>query len=260
MTAWQSAVLGLVQGLAEFLPVSSSAHLALFPWVLGWQDPGLSFDAALHLGTLAAASAYFYREWLELLRGFLKDPRSDGGRLLFGLAAATIPGGLAGLVLHDRLEAWGRFPPIPAAMLVVFGLLLGAASRFGAKSIALKDVSFRSAVLIGCAQALALVPGVSRSGVTITAALALGLSFEAAATFSFLLAVPITLAAALHGLHKLDASLLGTPFWIGLAVSAVSGALAIRALLGALSRWGAAPFVAYRILAGAGIFAIWLSR
>ncbi len=260
MTSWQSAVLGLVQGLTEFLPVSSSAHLALFPWVLGWQDPGLAFDAALHLGTLVAAAAFFWREWLAIFKGALHDPRSDGGRLLFGLAAGTIPAAAAGLALHDRLEVLGRFPPVPAAMLVVFGLLLGAAAKYGRRTIKLRDVTFRDALLIGCAQALALVPGVSRSGVTITAALALGLDFEAAATFSFLLAAPITLGAALHGLHRLDPSLLGTPFWIGLAFSAVSGGLAIRALLGVLARWGAAPFVAYRTLAGAGIFAIWLSR
>ncbi|MBI4345645.1 MAG: undecaprenyl-diphosphate phosphatase [Elusimicrobia bacterium] len=260
VTPGQSATLGLVQGLAEFLPISSSAHLALFPWVFGWPDGGLAFDASLHLGTLLAAFGYYRRDWAQLFSEAARDPRSEGGRRLLTLAAATAPAAVAGLLLADRLETLGRFPPVPATSLIVFGLLLGLAARVGRRHVDLPQVDFKTAMLIGCAQTLALVPGVSRSGITITAALALGLTYEAAAKFSFLLAVPITFGAALHGIHKLHPSLLGPPFWIGLAASTLAGALAIKALLGALARWGVAPFVIYRLLAGAGILAIWLAR
>jgi undecaprenyl-diphosphatase len=176
------------------------------------------------------------------------------------LALATIPGGLAGLLLADKLEAIGRIPVVPGTMLILFGLLLGLAARRGSRTMTLPQVGLREALIIGAAQALALIPGVSRSGITITAGLFLGLTYETAATFSFLLAVPITLGAALHGLHKLEPSLLGPPFWAGLAASALSGAVAIQALLGALSRWGARPFVLYRVALGSLIWIIWLAR
>lgn len=260
MTFLHSATLGVVQGLTEFLPVSSSAHLAFFPWLLGWKDPGLAFDAALHLGTLAAAFGYYRGEWLKALREASGDLKSPGARLLLSLALATLPAAAAGLLLEDKLEAWGRVPVVPGTALILFGLLLGLSARLGRQTLALRDVGLREALLIGAAQALALIPGVSRSGITITAGLFLGLTCETAATFSFLLAVPITLGAALHGLMKLDPSLLGPPFWVGLAASAVSGAAAIKALLGALSRWGVRPFVLYRAGLGLLIWAIWLAR
>ena len=260
MTLWHSGVLGLVQGVAEFLPISSSAHLALFPWVLHWEDPGLSFDAALHLGTLFAALWYYRRRWLAAFADAARDPRSAGGRLLFGLALGTVPGGIAGLLFEHRVERWGRFPPVPAACLIVFGLLLGLAARLGARSRRVEDIGWRDALIIGAAQALALVPGVSRSGITITAGLFLGLGYQDAAAYCFLLAAPITAAAALHSLAKLPPGLGGGPFWAGAAVAAVSGALAIKALIAGLNRWGTRPFVIYRVAAGLGILALWAAR
>ncbi|MBI4423938.1 MAG: undecaprenyl-diphosphate phosphatase [Elusimicrobia bacterium] len=260
MSLLQAAILGVVQGLTEFLPVSSSAHLALFPWLLRWEDPGLAFDTALHLGTLAAAVGYYRGKWAEAFAQGARSLRSPGARFLGLLCLATVPAGLAGLFLEDAIDRFARHPPVMGANLVVFGLLLGQAARSGRRRIALEEVGLREALWIGAAQALALLPGVSRSGITITAALFAGLTYEAAASFSFLLAVPITSAAALHQLAKLPPGLVGPPFWVGVAAAGVSGALAIRLLLGALGRWGVAPFVAYRVAAGAGLLALWWLR
>lgn len=260
MTLFQAAALGLVQGITEFLPVSSSAHLAAFPWLLGWERPGLAFDAALHLGTLAAAFGYYRRRWLDTVSQAGRDPRSAGGTLLLGLALATVPAGLAGLLLEEYVEPLGDVPPVLATTLILFGLLLGLASRTGERKLELEQLGLRRALLIGCAQALALIPGVSRSGVTITAGLFLGLTYEAAAAYSFLLSVPITLAASLHSLQKLPPGLFGPPFWVGVATAGVSGALAIHGLLAAFSRWGVRPFVIYRVALGALLWTVWLAR
>lgn len=260
MSLLQAAALGLVQGITEFLPVSSSAHLAAFPWLFGWEDPGLAFDAALHLGTLAAAFGYYRRRWLDAAGQASRDPRSPGGLLLFSLALATVPAGLAGLTLEKYLEPLGRLPPVLGTTLIAFGLLLGLAARKGRRLVSLEEIGLKRALLIGCAQALALIPGVSRSGITITAGLFLGLTYEAAAAYSFLLSVPITLAASLHSLRKLPPGLLDGPFLVGVVTAGLSGALAIHGLLAAFSRWGVRPFVIYRVALGGLIWVVWLAR
>jgi undecaprenyl-diphosphatase len=249
-------VLGLVQGLGEFLPISSSGHLIVVPWLLGWPEHGLAFDVALHLGTLAAVVTAFAGDWWRLisvgLRGLgrgrpLEDPES---RLLWLLAAATVPGALAGFFLEKWADTVFRDPALVAADMLMLGALL-----FWADQRALRGgndvlhISVRDALLIGLAQACAIVPGVSRSGATITVALFLGYRREEAARFSFLLATPITLGAALYKVPKLFREG-GDPIVIvaGILVAGIVGFLSIRLLLGYVRTRDYSPFVYYRFL------------
>ena len=202
MTVFQAVILGLVQGLAEFLPISSSAHLVLTPWVFGWSDPGLSFDVALHVGTLVAVLWYFRAEWVRLTQSaiaLLRTRRADTDdkrRFLF-LVVATIPAAIGGILLEDYAETTFRSPALMAVTLMVMGVVLWAVDRFARIDRPLSSLGFRDALLIGLAQVLALVPGVSRSGSTMTAGRALGFDRQSAAVFSFLMSMPVTAAAAL---------------------------------------------------------------
>jgi undecaprenyl-diphosphatase len=268
MTPLESMVLGLVQGLGEFLPISSSGHLIAVPWLLGWSEHGLAFDVALHLGTLVAVVAAFWRDWLAILgagvRGVvvrrpLEDPRS---RLLWLLAAASIPGGVAGLLLEKSAETTFRSPLLVAATMAGMGAVLLLADRCAGKGSGSADgISVRDALLIGCAQALAIIPGVSRSGATISMALFLGFRREEAARFSFLLAMPITVGAALHSVPKLlrDPADL-TPLLLGLVTAAVSGFVAIRLLLALVRTRTYRPFVAYRFAFALLVAVVFLLR
>jgi undecaprenyl-diphosphatase len=247
---YQTAItLGLVQGLAEFLPISSSAHLILTPWFLGWPDPGLTFDVALHLGTLIAVLAYFWRDWLRLLQAAPR-PRSANGKLLWLLALAAIPGGIAGMLLDNLAEQALRSPLLIAGTLALMGLALLAADRLGRRDRQLHDIGLVDALAIGFAQALAIIPGVSRSGITIAVARARGLDRSAAARFSFLLGTPITAGAALYKLRDLAGTpgALDGPFIAGVATAALVGALSIGVLLRYLQRAGLEIFVIYRLL------------
>lgn len=258
MNAAQAAVLGAVQGLAEFLPISSSAHLALAPRLLGWPDQGLAFDVALHMGTLAALLACFWRDWLGLVRAGLTRADSDERRLFDAMVLGTIPAGLAGLALADKAETVFRDPARIALTLAAFGVLMGLADWKGRKDRAVSAAALRDVVLIGFAQALALVPGVSRSGITMTAALLLGFDRVAAARISFLLAVPITAAAGLHELPKALPYASEPAFWTGIAVSGLVGVAAIKGLLKLLSGRGLMPFAVYRVAFGG--FLLYLGR
>jgi undecaprenyl-diphosphatase len=259
MSLFQAAVLGVVQGLTEFLPISSSGHLILVPWLLGWQEHSLAFDAAIHLGTVLALVTYFWRDWLELVQAVLAglreraardDPRWRFAWLLF---LGSIPAGLIGLALESTIERLVRQPTMVAVLLIVFGLVLLAADRFGARRRDLQEVGVADALIVGFAQVLALAPGVSRSGITITAGLLVGLDRAAAARFSFLLSTPITLAAALFSLRKLTApeasGQLGVVL-IGIAGAAIFGFLAIGFLLRHLQKSSLATFVWYRLAVG----------
>ncbi|MGE5528591.1 MAG: undecaprenyl-diphosphate phosphatase [Patescibacteria group bacterium] len=262
MTVLQAFVLGAVQGLAEFLPISSSAHLVLVPWLLRWPDPGLVFDVALHLGTLLAVAAYFWRDWLVLIRGGLRGVSSREGRLFWFLAAASVPGALAGIALEKHAETVFRNPFVIAVLLMAMGLLILAADRRGSKRQRVETVSFGQSMLIGLSQALAIVPGVSRSGATMTAGLFLGLTREGAARFSFLLATPIVIGAGLYNLRHLARTpgLIDLPFVVGVATAAVVGFLCIGLFLGWLRRRGYTPFVWYRLCLGAAVLAAYLLR
>lgn len=262
MTVLQALVLGLVQGLAEFLPISSSAHLVIVPWALGWQDPGLAFDVALHLGTLVAVAWYFRHEWGALTLAGLRVVRhrrieSDAERRAMFVLLATIPAGLAGLFLAGLAESALRHPVSIATALMVLGALLWWADHAAPADRPLAGMSWRHALLIGLAQACALVPGVSRSGSTITAARALGFDRSSAATFSFLLSFPITLAAVLHEGPKALVGGVTTPLVVGVLAAAVSSWLAIAVLLRYVSRHSYGVFAVYRWVAGLLILAWW---
>jgi len=253
VTTARAIVLGVLQGLGEFLPISSSGHLIVVPWLMGWPDSGLAFDVALHLGTLAAVAVAFWADWVRLIgagvRGIaagrpLADPDA---RLLLYLALASIPGALAGLLLEGWAETVFRSPGLVALMMALMGLVLGAADRRAGRSGGGEVVSLRDALLIGLAQALAIVPGTSRSGATISMALFLGHRREAAARFSFLLALPITFGAALVKVPDLwHGGVDVGPVVAGTIAAAVSGLLAIRVLLAYVRTRTYVPFVAYR--------------
>ena len=263
MDLFQAVVLALVQAFTEFLPISSSAHLVLVRWLLGWQDPGLAFDVALHFGTLLALAAYFARTWIRILglaagRRLLEPEPAhpdrdlyDNPRLLWFLAAGTLPAGLAGLALQGIVEDHLRNPFVIGSMLIAVGAVIWAAERRGRMNRGLDALSLAAVLAIGCAQALALVPGTSRAGITIAAGLLLGLTRQAAARFSFLLAMPVVAGAALKaGLDTLAGTSQAPPDLLpvcaGVAVSAVAGYGVIAAFLQYLQRSTMAPFVYYR--------------
>jgi undecaprenyl-diphosphatase len=255
--SYQIAVtLGLVQGLAEFLPISSSAHLILTPWFFGWPDPGLTFDVALHFGTLIAVAAYFWRDWLRLLAAAPR-PRTPDGRLFWLLMVGAIPGGIAGVLLDDLAERALRAPLLIAGALALMGLVLLVADRWGRHERELHDIGLVDALLIGASQALAIVPGVSRSGITIAVARARGLERAAAARFSFLVGSPIILGAALFKLRDIlrAPGVLSGPFLAGVAMAAVVGAITIGVLLRYVQRSGLGIFVVYRLLLAALVVA-----
>lgn len=261
----QVLLLALIQALTEFLPISSSAHLYLAGEWYGSGYQGLVFDLGLHLGTLLAVLVYFRRDWVALLLSAWRwrpgKPLDDELRTLIGLTLATIPGGLAALAIGDDGTTALRTYLIIGSTQIVFGALLWYAfSRAADSRRGERTLSIGHAVLIGCAQAVALVPGVSRSGITMTAGLLLGLERQAAARFSFLLAVPITAAAALHGVAELvkgGSDTDATSFWLGAAISAAGGYLCIHFFLGTIRRIGMLPFFIYR--AGLGVLLLWLA-
>ncbi len=262
MSFLHAIVLGVLQGLSEFLPVSSSAHLALAPWLFGWPEPGLAFDVALHVGTLAAVLLYFRHEWIALTRAgwrIVTTRRIDGPdeRMVMYLVIGTVPGGIGGVLLQHAAETTFRTPTLIAVALMVLGVLLWLADRFVPERRPLSTLTWKDALAIGVAQVLALVPGVSRSGSTITAARALALDRGGAATFSFLLSMPIIAAAAVfEAPHALADPHMGLPVAAGVLASAVSGWLAIRVLLRYVARNSFGVFAVYRLALGAAILVV----
>ena len=266
MTVFQAVVLGLVQGLAEFLPISSSAHLVLMPWVFGWTDPGLSFDVALHLGTLVAVLWYFRAEWVRLTQSafaLLRTRRADTEekRRFLYLVIATIPAAVAGVLLEEYAETTFRSPALMAVTLMVMGVLLWAVDRYAARDRPLAALTLKDAVLIGLAQVLALVPGVSRSGSTMTAGRALRLDRQSAAVFSFLMSMPVTAAAAVlkvPALLRTDG--ISATLVAGVISAGLSSWLAIAVLLRYISRHSFGVFAVYRLLLGALILTLLSTR
>jgi undecaprenyl-diphosphatase len=268
MLLWQAIILAIVQGLTEFLPVSSSAHLILLPWLSHGHipDPGLAFDVALHLGTLIAVVLYFLREWVQLILcglGFHYPRRApehqvmQNRRLFWYLVAGTIPGALIGFLFEHRIEEYLRDPvPIAIAMIVI-ALLMWYAEYVGRKDRHIEQTSLGDSLIIGTGQALALFPGVSRSGITISAGLFRGMTREAAARFSFLLATPLIAGAAAVEVPKLikahRAGALDLPMStlaISIAVSAIVGYIVIAFFLQYLQTRTLKIFIYYRILFG----------
>ena len=266
MTLIQSIVLGILQGLAEFLPISSSAHLTLAPWIFGWQDPGLAFDVALHGGTLLALTWYFRNDWIELIRATFTIIRTRRiqtpvQRRVVLLIIATIPGAIAGKLLNDYAEKTFRAPELIATTLIVMGVLLWAADKWSAQRRTLDEVNTRDAIIIGLAQMFALVPGVSRSGSTMTAGRALGLQRDAAARFSFLMSMPITAAAVVVKLPQASHSQPDlVPIVVGILAAATSGWIAIAVLLRFIAKHSFGVFALYRLALGIFVLVLAASR
>lgn len=270
----QALVMGVVQGLTEFLPVSSSGHLIVVPFLFGWDDAfinSLAFSVMLHIGTLAALLVYFRADWLRLVpaafaalrdRSFRGDPDR---RLAWLLVASTIPAAIAGLLLEGLIETAFREIGLVAVALVVGGGILWLADRRGGRAKGVHDVTLPVALGIGAAQALALVPGISRSGISIAAGRFAGLDRQAAARFSFLMATPITGGAAVFEARRLLAGEAGVvvsvgPLVVGTIAAFVSGALAISVLLRYLQSSSLDVFVWYRIMLAGAVFIVWLAR
>lgn len=260
MTGLQVVILAIVQGLTEFLPISSSGHLVLVPVFFGWTDQGLAFDVAVHFGSLLAVLIFFRKDIHGLLRGGVQvlggNVKTIESRLALGIALGTIPAALAGLMFVDWIEANLRSAWVIVFTLSGYAVLMILADRFGRRAREISSVRIKDAFLIGVAQALALVPGTSRSGVTITAAMALGLERQDAARFSFLLAVPVILLAtaySLFGLLRSEAMVAWGQLAIGVLISAVVAYLSIGFFMRFVSRIGLLPFAIYRFALAAVI-------
>jgi undecaprenyl-diphosphatase len=261
----QAVILALVQGFTEFLPISSSAHLILVPVIAGWQDQGLAFDVAVHVGTLTAVVLYYRQKLGLMVSDFLASvrgqPRTPESKMVWYLVFGTIPVGLIGVTMPETLENWLRSPLVIAGATIGFALLLWWADKNGRESVADSGLTWKEALLIGIFQALALIPGTSRAGVTITAGLLLGFKREFAARFSFLLSIPvIALAGLLKALELIQSanSVVWSAVLIGIVVSAVTAYLTIGWFLALLDRIGLFPFVVYRFLLGGILIGVFL--
>lgn len=262
----QSIFLGIIQGASEFLPISSSGHLILIPKIFGWKDQGLAFDIALHWGTLFAVIAYFWKDWKDIFqkgRGILRisglaneilrpmDPISklrNSNDLLLIIVFATLPGIFSGILLNDYAESYFRNPILIACTLSLGAMLLLYSDRKGIKRLKIDDMNMKTGILIGIAQAFAIIPGISRSGITITAALLLGLDRTSAARFSFLLSTPIIFGAGIKELPVLIEQGIGTDFIAGIVFAFLSGYLAIKYMIRYLNAKNYDIFVIYRIM------------
>jgi undecaprenyl-diphosphatase len=269
----QALVMGLVQGLTEFIPVSSSGHLVLVPWLFGWKDPfidSVAFTVILHMGTLLALLVYFWRDWMTLIPAGLAAVRdrslnNDPNRkMALMLVVATIPAVLVGPIFESKLEELVREPARIALMLCVGAAILWLADRWGSKERDMESLTFRESLIIGVAQVVALVPGISRSGVSISAGLFLGLTRESAARFSFLMATPVIGGAGVWEARKFLTHEAGPSpemnvIVIGFLTALVSGFFAIRFMLAFLRRQPVTAFVVYRVIAAIAVLLILLS-
>lgn len=268
MTIIHSFILGLVQGLGEFLPISSSAHLILVPWFFGWKDPGLGFDLALHWGTLLAVFVYFRNDILLLAKGFIhslsKSTRDFENniyqKLSWYLIIATIPGAIIGKLLETRAETTFRNPLLIAATLSLAGILLWVVDAASKKEKNLNRITAKDSLIIGLSQATAIIPGISRSGATMISALGLKFKREDAARFSFLLSIPIILAAGLVNIKNFGVGVSTSELVVGFITSAVSGFFAIKYLLRYIAKHDFRVFVGYRILLAVVIVIVYFVR
>ncbi len=267
MPLYQAIVLAVIQGLTEFLPVSSTAHLALIPQLFHWNDPGLGFDVALHVGTLAAVLVYFFRDWLQVVANGIgfnyrgSKPDESSRALLWYLVAATIPAGLAGLKLQKYAEHAWRSPYVIGSTLIGVAIIMYLLDKTGQEKNGLNQMSWFDVIIIGIAQAFAIIPGVSRSGITIAAARLRHFNREASARFSFLLSTPVIAAAAAKDawdLHKAGGvpPEMKLPYLIGILVSAFVGIIVIAFFLYYLRRHSLSLFVWYRIVFGIMVIAL----
>jgi undecaprenyl-diphosphatase len=271
MNTIQAIILGILQGLGEFLPISSTAHLILAPYFLGWPDPGLSFDVALHVGTLIAVITFFFWDWIDIFKsasnGIFKtnyEPRTTNYEpsLLWLLVIASVPGAVFGFLLGDYAEGTYRGPLVIAFNLAIFGFILFLVDRRVARSGKndMGKMKMSDALLIGLSQALAIIPGISRSGATMAAAMLRGMSREQAARFSFLLSTLIIFGAAILKVPHLLKVGITAPIIFGILAAAISGYLAIKYMLKFIQKVGYAPFFWYRLLLAIVIIAVYAFR
>lgn len=251
MNLIESIALGIIQGLTEFLPVSSTAHLVLAPWFFGFKDPGLYFDVALHLGTLLAVLLFFWRDFLKIFVDMIKS--EERGIVFWYLVVATIPGALFGLLLESKVESIFRNPGLIAFSLAIFGVIIWVIDRSSKRERKIEEIGFKDALLIGLSQAVALVPGVSRSGITMVMGRYLGFTREASVRFSFLLSAPIIFGSVMAGMLKIFKGKEVFNFnyldlGVGVLTSFVFGFLAIRFLIKYVSKNNFDIFVIYRLL------------
>jgi len=266
MNILQAAFLGIIQGLAEMLPISSSAHLVLFPWLLGFPDPGLAFDVALHVGTLVAILGFFWREWVDISLSLVKLARerkvtSQSQRLAGLLLIASVPGAIFGILLDKYAEQAFRNPLLIASTLVIFGVVLWYADHYDQEKRTIKDAKVKDAVTLGLAQAFAIIPGISRSGITMTAGLFSGFKREDAARFSFLMSAPIIAGAALVKVKDISSGILAMPtFWVAMVFTVISSLFAISFLLKFLQKHRFNVFAYYRFALAALVLVVYLMR
>lgn len=265
---FEAFILGLVQGLGEFLPISSSGHLVVAPWLFGFKDPGLGFDVALHWATLLAVVVYFRRDVWLLVKGFVRSLSSKTRnfkqdlyqRLAWLIAISSIPGALIGMLLEKQAETVFRSPLLVAFTMLGFGLVLWTVDYISSKKNTLEHIGFWHALWIGVSQAFAIIPGVSRSGSTMTTALALGYKRADAARFSFLMSIPIIFGAGLIKVDEFGAGAGGGELFVGFVTAAVSGFLAIKYLLKFLTSHNFNVFVWYRIIFAGLVFGLYVFR
>lgn len=260
MTIVQAIIYGIIQGIGEFLPISSTAHLVLLPWLFGWTDPGVAFDVALHLGTAAAVILFFIKDWLNLIYSGFTKPKTQEGRLFWLLVLATIPGALFGVLLDKYMEKF-RNPALIGVMLIIMGIVLYAADKYSRRKIEIEKIGAKQSIFIGLAQVFAVIPGVSRSGITMTVGRFLGMTREGVAKFTFLLSAPIILGDALyHAKDLIHTSIDKMPFFTAVFTAAIAGALSIKFLLDYLRNKGFGIFVVYRFIIGALVIALYFIR
>lgn len=250
MEIYQALILGIIQGLTELLPISSSAHLTIIPMIFKWSVPE-AFDVALHFGTLLAIIIFFFKDWLELIKGgynyAIKKEKTTQGKMFWYIVLATIPGGVIGYILDHFCEDYLKNPIIIAIALIVMGIILYIVDKKAKSKVKYEDMNLKQTFLIGLSQALAFIPGVSRSGVTITTARAMGVTREAAAKYTFLLSTPIVFAATVL---KFKDFVFNLPFVIGVISSFLVGLLVIKFLLQYLKKGSFKAFAIYRVIVG----------
>lgn len=260
MSIFQAIVYGVVQGIGEFLPISSTAHLILVPWFFGWGDPGVAFDVALHLGTALAVILFFWKDWISLISSGFTKPKSENGKLFWLIIAATIPGGIFGVLLDNYMQNF-RNPALIGIMLIIMGIVLYYADKIGSKEIEMEKIGLKRSLIVGFSQILAVVPGVSRSGITMSAGRFMGIERESIAKFTFLLSSPIILGDALYHLKKMgNIPIDKVSFIVAVLTSAIVGALAIKFLLNYLKNKGFAIFSIYRFILGAVVIAVYFIK
>ncbi len=257
--------LAVIQGLTEFLPISSSGHLILLPRLFGWPDQGLAFDVAVHLGTLLAVLVYFFDDLLQMAKDWFASWRgthTTHSKLAWMLIWATLPVAIVGFLFDDIVELWLRHPIPIALATILFALVLWYADRYGKKIRSIDTMGWKDAMIIGCAQVLALIPGTSRSGITMTAGLIVGLQRDQAARFSFLLSIPVILLAGVWETGELLQSRVAIDhklLWLATIISALTAWLCIHTFLRFVQYFGMLPFVLYRIALGAVILVLYSS-